>query len=58
MPIMGDELELPRIEPKGKANLVQEKYRYNSIVESGQTGKPVEFVVLMLCTTGLAAGAR
>ena len=33
--IMGDELELPRIEPKGKANLVQEKYRYNSIRRTG-----------------------
>ena len=29
--ILGDELELPRIEPKGQANIIQEKYRYNSI---------------------------
>lgn len=33
--ILGDELELPRIEPKGKSNLVQEKYRYNSIRRNG-----------------------
>ena len=33
--ILGDELELPRIEPKGKSNIVQEKYRYNSIRRNG-----------------------
>lgn len=33
--ILGDELQLPRIEPKGKANLVQEKSRYTSIRRSG-----------------------
>ena len=33
--ILGDELELPRIEPKGDANIVQEKARYNSVRRSG-----------------------
>lgn len=33
--IMGDELELPRIEPKGEANISEEKTRYNSIRRSG-----------------------
>jgi hypothetical protein len=33
--ILGDELELPRIEPKGKANIEQEKSRYTSIRRSG-----------------------
>ena len=33
--ILGDELELPRIEPKGQANIMQEKYRYNSIRRNG-----------------------
>lgn len=33
--ILGDELELPRIEPKGEANLTQEKARYNSIRNTG-----------------------
>ena len=33
--IMADELQLPRIEPKGNANISQEKYRYNSIRRSG-----------------------
>ncbi len=33
--ILGDELELPRIEPKGKANVTQEKSRYTSIRRSG-----------------------
>jgi uncharacterized protein len=33
--ILGDELELPRIEPKGKANVTQEKARYTSIRRSG-----------------------
>lgn len=33
--IMGDELELPRIEPKGTANIVQLKHRYNSIRKNG-----------------------
>ncbi len=33
--ILGDELELPRIEPKGKANIEQQKARYTSIRRSG-----------------------
>jgi sporulation protein YhbH len=33
--IMGDELELPRIEPKGKANITEEKTRYTSIRRTG-----------------------
>ncbi len=33
--ILGDELELPRIEPKGTANIVQKKTRYNSIRRTG-----------------------
>ena len=33
--ILGDELELPRIEPKGKANISQEKSKYNSIRRTG-----------------------
>src|SRR5262249_33493526 len=33
--IMGDELELPRIEPKGTANITQEKAKYTSIRRSG-----------------------
>ncbi len=33
--ILGDELELPRIEPKGQANITQEKARYNSIRRVG-----------------------
>ena len=33
--IMGDELSLPRIEPKGKANISQEKAKYNSIRRVG-----------------------
>jgi hypothetical protein len=33
--IMGNELELPRIEPKGKANVVEEKARYTSLRRSG-----------------------
>jgi len=33
--ILGDELELPRIEPKGKARLVQERTRYRSIRRVG-----------------------
>ena len=33
--ILGDELELPRIEPKGKSNILQEKYRYNSVRRTG-----------------------
>jgi len=33
--ILGDELELPRIEPKGKANIEQKKARYSSIRRSG-----------------------
>jgi sporulation protein YhbH len=33
--ILGDELELPRIEPKGKQNIEQKKARYSSIRRSG-----------------------
>ena len=33
--ILGDELELPRIEPKGKANIEAEKSKYNSIRQTG-----------------------
>jgi len=33
--ILADELELPRIEPKGKASLEQEKTKYNSIRRTG-----------------------
>lgn len=33
--ILGDELELPRIEPKGRDTLVQEKARYTSVRRSG-----------------------
>jgi len=33
--MLGDELELPRIEPKGKENITQEKTRYNSIRRVG-----------------------
>lgn len=33
--ILGDELALPRIQPKGKANIVEEKTRYTSIRRSG-----------------------
>ncbi len=33
--ILGDELELPRIEPKGKHNIDQKKARYSSIRRSG-----------------------
>ena len=33
--ILADELELPRIEPKGMANIKQEKSRYNSIRRTG-----------------------
>jgi sporulation protein YhbH len=33
--ILGDELALPRIEPKGKANITQEKTKYTSIRRSG-----------------------
>ena len=33
--MLGDELELPRIEPKGDANIVQEKARYNSVRRAG-----------------------
>lgn len=33
--ILGDQLELPRIEPKGKANITEEKARYTSIRRSG-----------------------
>ncbi len=33
--ILADELELPRIEPKGMANIRQEKSRYNSVRRTG-----------------------
>jgi uncharacterized sporulation protein YeaH/YhbH (DUF444 family) len=33
--ILGDELELPRIQPKGRANITQEKARYTSIRRTG-----------------------
>ncbi len=33
--IMADELQLPRIEPKGAANISQEKYQYDSIRRVG-----------------------
>jgi sporulation protein YhbH len=33
--ILGDELQLPRIEPKGQANIAQEKSKYNSIRRVG-----------------------
>src|SRR3954464_4485634 len=33
--ILGDELELPRIEPRGQASIVQEKSKYNSIRQTG-----------------------
>jgi sporulation protein YhbH len=33
--ILGDELQLPRIEPKGKKHIDEEKYRYNSIRRAG-----------------------
>jgi len=33
--ILGDELELPRIEPKGKANITQVKSRYTSVRRTG-----------------------
>ncbi|MEX2188097.1 MAG: DUF444 family protein [Pirellulales bacterium] len=33
--ILGDELQLPRIEPKGQANIAQEKAKYNSIRRIG-----------------------
>ena len=33
--ILGDELQLPRIEPKGKKNIEEEKFRYSSIRRTG-----------------------
>ncbi len=33
--MLGDELELPRIEPKGRENIAEEKTRYNSIRRVG-----------------------
>jgi len=33
--IMADELQLPRIEPKGNATIAEEKHRYNSIRNTG-----------------------
>ncbi|MGI9457832.1 MAG: DUF444 family protein [Aeoliella sp.] len=33
--ILGDELELPRIEPKGNASITQEKAKYNSVRSTG-----------------------
>ena len=32
---MADELQLPRIEPKGNATIAQNKYRYNSVRKTG-----------------------
>lgn len=36
--ILGEELELPRIEPKGKQNITAEKAKYNSIRRTGPEG--------------------
>ena len=33
--LLGDELELPRIQPKGEAAIVEEKAKYNSIRQNG-----------------------
>jgi uncharacterized sporulation protein YeaH/YhbH (DUF444 family) len=33
--ILGDELELPRIQPKGQASITEEKAKYNSIRQTG-----------------------
>ena len=33
--ILGEELELPRIEPRGQARIVEEKAKYNSIRQTG-----------------------
>ena len=33
--ILGDELQLPRIEPKGKSNITEEKVKYSSIRSTG-----------------------
>ncbi len=33
--ILGEELELPRIEPKGKANIIEEKDRYTGVRQTG-----------------------
>jgi uncharacterized sporulation protein YeaH/YhbH (DUF444 family) len=33
--ILGDELQLPRIQPKGKANITEEKVKYSSIRSTG-----------------------
>ncbi|MGI9429437.1 MAG: DUF444 family protein, partial [Bythopirellula sp.] len=33
--MLGDELELPRIQPKGTANIIAEKSKYNSIRQTG-----------------------
>src|SRR3954467_11891069 len=33
--ILGEELELPRIEPRGQAAIIQEKSKYNSIRQTG-----------------------
>lgn len=33
--ILGDELELPRIEPKGKASITEEKTKYSSVRRTG-----------------------
>jgi uncharacterized sporulation protein YeaH/YhbH (DUF444 family) len=33
--ILGEELELPRIEPRGRATIIQEKSKYNSIRQTG-----------------------
>ena len=33
--ILGDELQLPRIEPKGESNITEEKHKYNTIRATG-----------------------
>ena len=33
--ILGEELALPRIEPKGRANIVEEKDKYTGIRQTG-----------------------
>ena len=33
--ILGDELQLPRIEPKGESNITEEKHKYNTIRSTG-----------------------
>ncbi|HEV8336760.1 MAG TPA: DUF444 family protein [Candidatus Polarisedimenticolia bacterium] len=36
--MLGEELELPRIEPRGKKNIVAEKARYHGITQTGPEG--------------------